>query len=176
MKHCGKSSLGQRLARRWSCALHDTDDLLAAAYADWTGRTRSVREIAREEGADLFALLEAHVVAGLYLTGREDAAPHVVSAGGRTVLNAPVGQVLKRFGRMIYLQGDPDELYRRTIPGGVPSFLDPDDPRGSFHEVYRRRHPRYLALADATVDLAGLDLDESFAALLNVLGESDDGR
>ena len=176
MKHCGKSTLGRLLAQRWSCALEDTDDLLVAAYAQCAPRPRSCREIFREEGPELFALLEGCAVARLYLSLRDAREPCVVAAGGRTALHEPAAAVLKKIGKVVYLQGDADELYRRTIPGGLPGFLDPADPAGSFRRIHDQRHRHYAALADVTVPLAGLDVEQAFGALLQALGEDPHAR
>ena len=43
MKHCGKSTLGEALARRWACPFHDVDAMIEATYACEAGRRSSIR-------------------------------------------------------------------------------------------------------------------------------------
>ncbi len=52
MKHCGKSTLGRELARRWDCPFFDTDLLIEKRYSEETGKTASVRQIMLDFGAE----------------------------------------------------------------------------------------------------------------------------
>ena len=52
IKHCGKSTLGRMLARRWNVPLVDTDLELEAEFARRTGRAAGSREIFRELGEE----------------------------------------------------------------------------------------------------------------------------
>ena len=62
IKHCGKSTLGRMLARRWNVPLVDTDAELEAEFARRTGRAAGTREIFRELGEEAFRKLEAEVI------------------------------------------------------------------------------------------------------------------
>ena len=65
IKHCGKSTLGRMLARRWNVPLVDTDLELEAEFARRTGRAAGTREIFRELGEEAFRKLEAEVIRSL---------------------------------------------------------------------------------------------------------------
>ena len=158
MKHCGKSTLGAALAARWGCRFHDVDRLMEEQHACATGQRLSVREIFATRGEAAFGELEADVVAALYLalTGATDA--HVVALGGRTVLNERIGALLSGLGTIVYLAVSPEEMFARVLKGGLPPFLDKEDPVMQFLELYKERVPYYEKFADLTVHLDGLDI------------------
>ena len=173
MKHCGKSTLGAALAARWGCPFHDVDRLMEEQYACATGQRLSVREIFATRGEAAFGELEAQVVAALYLTLDGVNAPHVVALGGRTVLNERVGTLLSGLGTVVYLEVSPEEMFARVLRGGLPPFVDKQDPVMHFLELYKERVPHYQALANLTVNLDGLDVaaatEKLYAALKTLM-------
>ncbi len=166
MKHCGKSTHGRLLAERLGCAFIDTDDVIESIYADTQGEKKSCREIYREHGAKLFYDLECEAVASL--AARAD--KRVVALGGGTAMHEELHPLIRKMGTVVYLANDPEELYRRVIAGGVPPFLDPADPHGSFLAQHERREGAYCDLSDVRVDLHGLEIDEAQALLQMELG------
>ena len=158
MKHCGKSTLGAALAARWGCAFHDVDRLLEEHHACTTGQRLSVREIFATGGEAAFGELEAQVVAALALQLDGTTAPQVVALGGRTVLNERVSALLSGLGTIVYLAVSPEEMFARVLKGGLPPFLNNEDPVMQFLELYKERVPHYQRLANLTVDLDGLDV------------------
>lgn len=159
MKHCGKSTIGAALALRWGCPFYDVDPMIEAHYACDTGMGLSVREIFKQHGESYFHRIEGHVVCELYLKLDRPESRAVVALGGRTALNATVCTLLHAIGPVVYLQVDPDVVFKRIQQSGIPPFLDADDPAGDFKTLLRRRHPRYEELADLMVDLDGLGPD-----------------
>ena len=43
--------------------------------------------------------------------------------------------------------------FEKILAGGIPPFLDPSDPQGSFHAIYERRSRVYEEYADIIIDL-----------------------
>jgi len=169
MKHCGKSTLGRALAARWGCPFHDVDTLIEEQHACEAGRRLSVREIFNTLGETRFTELEAQAVSGLYLQLHESAGPVVVALGGRTALNARIGELLTGIGTMVYLEVSPEEMFRRVLLGGLPSFINRDDPVMSFLELYKERIPHYGRLAQVTVSLDGLNVAAALEKLCHAL-------
>jgi shikimate kinase len=177
MKHCGKSTLGEALAERWNCCFYDVDDLIEVAHECRTGVHTSVRDIFRELGDDGFEKLEALVVIELQkIVERSPGVPAVIAYGGRTALNPRTRHMSGHLGLRVYLKVDPRELFRRVQAGGLPPFLDPADPEGSFLTLFEQRRQSYETLADITVDLDGLGPDEALEKLENAIKEHADGR
>ena len=91
------------------------------------------------------------------MTDRPRVPRRVVALGGRTALNSTICALLGAIGTVVYLQVPPDVIFERIRRTGLPPFLNADDPAGDFQTLYHKRHPRYEALADLTVNIAGLD-------------------
>lgn len=176
MKHCGKSTLGALLAERFGCALFDIDDLVEVAYQHRTGSYASARDIFRNHGEEFFARLEWEVVIelGKLLDSQDGCA--VISLGGRTILNERARHILEHMGPRVYLQVDPEELYRRVLGTGLPAFLDASDPKGSFMRIFQERRSQYERLANVTVNLDNLGPEAALEALLSALKEHVDER
>lgn len=176
MKHCGKSTLGRRLARRWNCAFYDVDDLIVELHACHSGERLSVREIVARHGDAHFERLESDAVCDLVLKFTAPGAPRAVAAlGGRTAANPRIRDLLDTLGTVVYLRADPTIVLARILAGGVPPFLEGDETGERFMRIWRERIVAYQRLADVTLDVRGLDIDEATAALLAELKELDDG-
>lgn len=161
MKHCGKSTVGRELARLVSGRFVDTDSRIEERFAKEHDSRRTVREIFAQHGEACFADLERRVVRELASQIQADQARWVVALGGHTALQPDLQPLIRDMGRVVYLRVDPAELLRRVLAGGVPPFLDPADPEGSFLALCRLRAPVYESQADLTVDLAGLSPDQA---------------
>lgn len=153
MKHSGKSTLGRRLAGRWGCPFHDTDEVLEAFYAGPGGAGARVpaREIFARLGPDGFFDAEAAALADL--ASRLGGGSHVIAAGGRTPLNPKAQPLLRSLGLAVLLEVPAETLWQRVIRGGVPAFLGTEDPRGEFLALARAREPEYRGFADLVVAL-----------------------
>ena len=84
IKHCGKSTLGALLARRYGVEFIDTDRELEERFRAESGRELVTREIFRELGAEKFRKFEAAVIGAL---AKEEAAPRIVALGGGVPAN-----------------------------------------------------------------------------------------
>ncbi|MGQ9649356.1 MAG: shikimate kinase [Phycisphaerae bacterium] len=177
MKHCGKSSIGRTMAARIGCAFHDVDPMIEAMHECEAGERLSVREMFIRHGEDHFRRIEGHVVCELYLKLDRPGSKSVVALGGRTALNETVVSLLKAIGTVVYLRVPAEVVYRRIEKAGLPTFLDKNDPLGSFMKLYREREPRYIDLADVVVDLDGAcGLEEAAERVMTLIEEHGDGR
>lgn len=166
MKHCGKSTVGRGLAGRWAKHFIDTDQLIEQVFEDEIGMHFTVREIFANHGEAFFADLERRVVKDIASQMRTAEGNMVVALGGPTVLRRDLQPLIREMGTLVYLLVEPDELLRRVLAGGVPPFLDPADPEGSFRDLCRQRTPVYEDMADMTVDLNGLTPDQALRKVL----------
>lgn len=195
LKHSGKTTLGRLLAEKLDLPFRDLDDLtLKAAGADAgnsgnsddsegsNGGSRRDRKAPPEENPltcrslyqkspDLFKVMEARgaqEAAGLMARGSL-----VLALGGGTVENPAAMEALSSGGVMIYLKNSQETLYGRIAAGGIPPFLDPENPRESFRRLYLRRDRLWGAAANFSLDLEGLDIQGSLEALLEALKSRD---
>ena len=155
LKHCGKSTAAPIIAESIGCVAADGDDLMLALID-----TPTVREYYRRHGKDAFMKAELEAVRGF-------AASHpsfVISLGGGAADN----------GALM----DFNVLIERILAKGMPAFLDPDDPRGSWHAIYERRDAIYSQMADIIVPLGEYGDKAATAAFIlsSIMENCDNGR
>lgn len=172
MKHCGKSTVGKYLAGRWAEEFIDTDQQIEADFEASVGMRFSVREIFRNHGEAYFADLERRVVKDIARRMQTASANMVVAMGGPTVMRRDLQPLIRSMGMIVHLMCDPAESLRRVLAGGLPPFLDENDPEGSYMELYRQRMPVYHDMADLTVTLDGLTSEQAGRAVLMQLVEA----
>jgi shikimate kinase len=165
MKHCGKSTVARGLAKRLGGTALDTDDLLADLYAQDAGRRKSVRDIFRELGDDGFAELERRACRAVVDRVEQGEMNLAVALGGRTATREDLHALIKRIGTVVYLQADAEALFARVMRGGLPPFLDPADPKGSFLALCRQREPIHEQFADVAINTDGLAPNDVVAAI-----------
>ena len=64
-----------------------------------------------------------------------------------------VEKYLDKKGKIVYLKRNEKLLLEKIMKNGLPPFLDPADPQGSFHVIYERRSRVYEEYADMIIDL-----------------------
>ena len=144
MKHCGKSTFAPLIAEDAGMTCADSDDLLLM-MPDIT----SVRSFYRTHGQEEFMNRELEAVEN-YLDEHSDG---VLSLGGGAADNIPLMNLIKEKGKIVYLKRNEKLLLEKILAGGLPPFLDPSDPQGSFHAIYERRSRVYEEYADIIINL-----------------------
>jgi len=151
-KSCGKTTLGKRLAKKLARHFIDTDWLIEALYAKEQGEQRRCREIALQWGEKTFRLLEKRVIHVLTVQNA------VIAVGGGAVLDEENCQKLRALGTLLYVPCPKEVLKSRLLRPPLPSFLDPQDPEGSFERVYDERLACYEKIEAMRID--GLSCSE----------------
>lgn len=157
MKHCGKSTHGKAYATWQGWEFVDTDDMLVNDYNRINNTAYDVRKLFNQVGAEEFARLEEVAMTGLLKLSRDT----VVSMGGRMPVNERIQEMMQGFGLKVYLKLAPEVLFERVKRRGLPSFIDPTRPLGSFTELYRQREPYYLRIADLVIELDDLPREQA---------------
>lgn len=155
MPGCGKTYLGSLVAHAWRCSFIDTDRQIEEVYEMLHGRRLSCREIRLQEGDSLFRSLESEVVHSL-----AEVQDSVIALGGGALrCNASI-DLLKKRGRLLYLQAAPETLLARLkARQPLPSFLDPNAIEESFAELCSKRIPIFASCCDLILDVEGCDGD-----------------
>ena len=149
MPGSGKSTVGKALSERLGRAFFDTDAMIVESEG------RSIPAIFKEEGEDIFRLLESRALrdAGM-LSGA------VISTGGGVVTRECNYTPLHQNGRIVFLHRDLDIL---------PVDGRPISQNTSKTELYAKRLPLYNAFADVTVENNG-SVAETVGRILSALG------
>jgi len=137
----GKTTVGRRLAAELGKAFHDTDQEIERR----TGV--AIALIFEIEGEAGFRAREAQVVDQL-----TQLAGVVVATGGGAVLAAANRRHLANRGLVVYLHGQPKDLWQRTRYDKSRPLLQNTDALEKLHSLYQERDPLYREIADLVVD------------------------
>ncbi len=173
MKHCGKSTLGHALAETRGLPFVDLDELTELEFDP--GRSLSCREIVKMHGEKLFRSIEeraAERLARMIATSATEGVGLVAALGGGTAESARAMDVLAEVALLVYLEESAEVLWQRVAARGVPSYLDPADPHGSFLAIFARRAPLFRGRAHVVVHLMGMEIEKAFTELVQALAEA----
>lgn len=154
----GKTTLGRRLAERLRATFVDLDAAIEARAG------RSVRVIFATAGEPEFRRLEVEALQTLV-----DSAPArcVLATGAGVVESAAACTLLRRFGSVVWLQGDPQACVARLGSGRAARPLL--DAAEDWQARWRHREPLYRELADAVVQTHPQSVVASLEALVAVV-------
>ena len=137
----GKSTVGRQLARRLQLPFFDSDQIIEERLG------YSIRVAFERDGEDAFRDLEETVLDELTTQ------PHVViSTGGGAILRASTRQRLRERGQIVYLNSNPEEIYRRLRYDSSRPLLQGDDPLTRLRELYKVRDPLYRETAHFVIE------------------------
>ena len=146
IKHCGKTRLGQALAKTLALPFFDTDALLEADAG------KPVRALYKEVGEARFRELEAATIRKFIASAPS---PAVVALGGGVVSNPVLTpDDLHALGIIVWLDVPVPTAFERMARDGLPPFLaDKPDPSVEFNRICAARRPVFRAAADAVLEL-----------------------
>lgn len=156
MMGAGKSSVGRRVAARLVWPFSDSDAEVEARYG------RTVGDIWRTDGEEAFRVMESDALQ----EALADPTPSVIAAAGGTVLDPKNRRAMAEADAVvIWLRADPATLAGRVRHGDHRPLLD-DDAAGVLRRLHDERAELYAEVAEATIDVDDLDLDEVAARVL----------
>lgn len=150
-KACGKSTIGQILAKKIGWPFVDLDKAIEAAHSLNFKENLTFREIFKKHGAPYFRQLEAATLSQII-----DKSCQVLALGGGTVTEAEGEKYLTK-AFLIYLDAKKEVLWDRIMRGGLPPFLDGENPRLTFEKLFEQRDAIYRKLANLIVDNSDRD-------------------
>ena len=140
---CGKSTVGQALARRLDFEFVDTDRLIEAQ----AGRT--IPEIFAQEGEAAFRARERALVESLAARERL-----VIATGGGVGAQPDLLESLKRHALVVWLWASPETLWERCRQQTHRPLLQVPDPLARIRELLAAREPVYRR-ADLLINIEG---------------------
>jgi shikimate kinase len=147
----GKTSIGRRLAEKLGLPFVDADSEIESAAG------MSIPEIFADHGEAHFRDGERRVIARLLENGRQ-----VLATGGGAFMNAETRANIARQGISVWLKADIDVLMKRVLKRGGRPLLANADPEAVMRKLMDERYPVY-AEADITV----ASTDAQHAAMVN---------
>ena len=166
IKHSGKSTIGWELSSRLSLYFADLDDLILRDAKDF----KTIRELYRTLGADGFKKQEYESLKH-FLEVNENK-QFVLSLGGGTIENKKAVEYLNSGSvETYYLDASCTDLYDRIIKGGIPPFLEGEDPVKKFEDMYKKRSILYKNWSNYTIDTRGLKPTEIAKIIENQITE-----
>lgn len=156
MMGSGKSTVGRLLAGALGRPFYDTDTLVELSAG------RLIRQIFEAEGEEGFRRRE---VAAVQEATAGDG--RVIATGGGAVLNPANRALLRLNGTVVWLDAEPEELYRRALGQGAAArpLLAGPDPLGTLRRLRAERAEAYGAAAHMRVDVTGRTPEEVAAEI-----------
>ena len=147
-KGSGKTVIGRMLAKRMKKTFVDVDEVIEILYEQRTSQRHTVRSIFESKGEHYFRELEHEALVEV-ATGKE----MVVRTGGGAVMDERNREILKKLGRVVYLDVDKTLLLERSMQKSLAAIYDKKHPEASFKVLYEQRKDIYTALADITLGI-----------------------
>ncbi len=166
IKHSGKSCIGTLAASRLNLDFEDLDRLILRALpSGW-----NLRSWYRQNGQTAFMEMEQKQLR-LWLDSNNPADLKILGLGGGSLENPAVFPMLKEenAGCLVILDEEEEVLYKRIMKKGIPPFLNPEDPAGSFHNLYEKRRKTLLNRGDYIIKTTGLGPEEGAAKLEQII-------
>jgi shikimate kinase len=147
---CGKTTVGQLLARQLGFRFLDTDQLIVKKAR------RSIPDIFSQEGEAGFRALEASVLEDLAGTQRS-----VIATGGGIITVPDNIPRLRALGLVIWLNPPEELLFQRIMRNHDRPLVRTPNPRETVRELMGVRRPLYTSAADLDVDVSDVTPDEA---------------
>ena len=159
MKACGKSTVGKLLAQKLGIKFVELDQEIEKIHLMNKKEKLNFREIFKKHGADYFRALEKKVLKTIVEKDKEKQI--ILACGGGTPLDPENQMLLKRLGKVIFLNAKEDVLLPRILMHGVPAFFPYlNDPKKSLSELMEKRRPIYEKAADQIISFTSESPEE----------------
>lgn len=147
---CGKTTVGNLLARQLGFQFLDTDHLLVKKAK------RPIPLIFEQEGEQGFRAWESSVLDDLAPCDRS-----VIATGGGIVTVPDNIPKLRALGLVIWLNPPEEVLYQRIMRNNDRPLVRTENPRQTVHDLLSRRRPLYSQAAHLDVDVSDVTPDEA---------------
>ena len=151
---CGKTTVGQLLARQLGFQFIDTDQLVVKKAR------RPIPVIFEQEGEAGFRSLESSILDELTDSSTPAARAVIATGGGIVTVPDNIGK-LRALGLVIWLNPPEEVLYQRIMRNHDRPLVRTADPRQNVHDLLTIRRPLYTSAADMDVDVSDVTPDEA---------------
>lgn len=168
MKACGKSTVGKLLAQKLGIEFIELDQEIEKDHLTNKKEKLEFREIFKKHGTKYFRDLESEILEKI--SREKKSKKFILSCGGGTPLDENNQKILKKLGKVIFLDTDKEILLPRILKHGVPSFFPyPGDPKKSLDELLKKRKPIYEKIADRIISFTNESPEELVIKVINLV-------
>ncbi len=146
----GKTSVGERLARKMFYQFQDMDQLIEGSEGD------TISHIFENRGEEYFRNAETNLIQKLVGTLEHT----VLSTGGGAPLREENSKLLKELGFVVYLQASKDTTLRRLRGDGSRPLLQGSTMADKVDQLIRQRTPLYTRTAHKIIVTDGRSFEE----------------
>jgi shikimate kinase len=161
----GKSAAGSLLADTLGIPFVDLDRRVEELYHGRHGEPLTCRELYLRIGDAAFGLLEHEVILE---TTRLDRV--VFSTGGKAPLRKGNADILRRWGRVVYLKTTPQVIFSRMMEKGPPVYLTDGFSLEAVIRHWNERSSYYEHMSDLIISNDWLSVDATVQLILEKLG------
>jgi len=156
---CGKTSVGQQLAKKLSFTFFDTDQMIEEESK------RSISNIFATEGEEYFRKLETTTIKNLY--GK--LSHSVLSVGGGLPIREGNAELLRRLGHVVYLKASKVTIKKRLVGDTKRPLLTGDDVDNKVENLLMIRTPIYESTAHSIVETDDRFLEDIIEDIQNIV-------
>lgn len=179
VKHSGKSTQARKLSQYFAWTNYDLDDIAVAEFVRQypDQGVHSPRDIYKTYGKESWLQAEVDGARWILAKNRESDSPLIVSLGGGTIDNPSAMELLGQTNSVeFFIDAPAPVLYERILRGGLPPFLQGENPEALFKELYQDRKTKYLSRQPTVVDAGQMTIGEVFERLKRTIEEQLSGR
>ncbi|MBL4775882.1 MAG: shikimate kinase [Mariprofundus sp.] len=159
----GKSSIGQRLAKRLGLPLIDLDDYIVSKDG------RSIPDIFAQDGEAFFRQLETVCLAEVLALAEVLGQAAVIATGGGVVMSAENRRILKAHPPVIWLKASPEFLAKRIDGDNNRPLIAGGDTLKKLQDLADVRYPLYEQCTDYTLPRGDMKKPEALQSILAFL-------
>jgi shikimate kinase len=154
----GKSTIGQKLARKLKCAFFDTDDLVVKNHGQ-------ISDIFYNEGESAFRRYETAAIEDVIEHGQAG----IMALGGGALTNDDNQKLLKKRAYRVFIKVTPEQVLERLRKSlEVRPLLGPTPSFARIKDLYTKRMPQY-AHADFVVEADRMSTSQIVDAIVEWL-------
>lgn len=159
----GKSTVGFRLSYKLKKCLIDTDKLIEER------EKMRISEIFATKGEGYFRQKETECLNSLF----HELGSRVISLGGGTPIREENREIIKKLGKVIYLQASPDTIYQRVKHDTSRPLLQCENPKEKIEALLTERNPIYESVADIIIHVDGKEMKDVVQEIVEAVQDED---
>lgn len=162
----GKSTVGFRLSYKLKKCLIDTDKLIEQREG------MTIAEMFAGKGEAYFRQKETECLNSMF----HELGSRIISLGGGTPMREENRAIIKKLGKVIYLQASPETIFERVKHDTTRPLLQCEDPQAKIRTLLKERNPIYESVADIVICVDGKGMPEVVQEIVEAVQNENSGN